>query len=565
MRKSSKGVLAPVRETLRLLRLAEWTVYIVLKLALTLLPLALTYATQRIVDMDPETSRFLWLAGTSVLCLLLVQAGNTLFLNRMSHSLELRMKEQLLNGMKSVRLNCWETAEAYDGAAAAWQYAAQAPQTALYLLDTAVAAVSILVTGAYLFGVSPLLAAGIIVGFIPLFFLNLRFGFEKYFTEIGQVRDYRRNWYLTKLAFDRQSNQEMRHFRLFPLIAERQEQVNRKLNQAMFAIARKHFLLQLPAFSLVSLTYVCSLVYCVLRAQQLGYGIVAVLFSVLGMLSQFMLALSTNFEKLTRSSHTATHGLSSLRTLPQDETQTLKSPFVSLKADDVSFRYPGADRDAVSSLGLEIQAGQKVMIVGENGSGKTTLMKLLLGLYAPDSGSIVCNGAHSSLRGKAGVLFQNYLKLDATVFDNVDMGRGFSEEEVLRALARAGLNEWTDEFNLHTTLGDTKGATDLSGGQWQRIAIARALLGDPSVIFMDEPTASLDPKMESDLFRLMASLPVETTLVCISHRLGLTRKMDRIYVMSDGKITESGTHQELIEQQGLFSAMFAAQAGEFQK
>ena len=205
------------------------------------------------------------------------------------------------------------------------------------------------------------------------------------------------------------------------------------------------------------------------------------------------------------------------------------------------------------------------MIVGENGSGKTTLMKLLLGLYAPDSGSIVCNGAHSSLRGKAGVLFQNYLKLDATVFDNVDMGRGFSEEEVLRALARAGLNEWTDEFNLHTTLGDTKGAADLSGGQWQRIAIARALLGDPSVIFMDEPTASLDPKMESDLFRLMASLPVETTLVCISHRLGLTRKMDRIYVMSDGKITESGTHQELIEQQGLFSAMFAAQAGEFQK
>lgn len=564
MRRCSEGGMASALETLRLIRPGEWAAYVALKLALTLLPLALTYATQHIVDGAPALSRFLWMAGAAVACLLLVQVGNALFLNRMSHSLELRMKERLFGGMKSTLLNSWETAEAYDSVFAAWQHAAEAPQTALYLLDTVTAAGSILVIGAYLFGISPLLAAGVVIGFIPLFFLNLRFGFEKYFTEIGQVRDYRRNWYLTKLAFDRQSNQEMRHFRLFPVIAQRQEQMNHRLSQTMFAIARRHFLLQIPAFSLISLTYACSLVYCVFSARQLGYGIVAVLFSVLGLLSQSMLALSTNFERLTRSSHAAVHGLNRLRALPKDEMQPLKEPFASLEADDASFRYPGGDRDAVSGLSLRIRAGEKVMIVGENGSGKTTLMKLLLGLYAPDSGRILCNGAQATLRGQAGVLFQNYLKLDATVFENVDMGRGYSEEEVLRALAGAGLSEWTDEFNLHTRLGDTKGTMDLSGGQWQRIAIARALLGDPDVIFMDEPTASLDPRMESDLFRLMALLPARTTLVCISHRLGLTRKMDRIYVMADGKLAESGTHQELIERQGLFCAMYAAQAGEFQ-
>lgn len=564
MLKRLKSAFISVRETLRLLRPTEWVMYIILKLAITLLPLVLTYATQHIVDMDSEIYAFLWLATGAVICLLLVQAGNALFLKCMSHSLELRMKEQLYSEMKSVQLNNWETAEAYDSTSSAWQYASQAPQTALYLLDAAVAVGSILVTGAYLFSVSPLLTVGIIIGFIPLFILNLRFGFEKYFTEIGQVKDYRRNWYLTKLAFERKSNQEMRHFRLFPLIAERQEQLNRKLNQTMFAIARKHFLLQMPAFSLVSLTYVCSLVYCVFHAEQLGYGIAAVLFSVLGMLSQFMLALSTNFEKLTQSSHTASHGLISLRTLARDKKQTLETSFKMLEAANISFRYPGAEREAVDDLSFQICAGQKVMIVGENGSGKTTLMKLLLGLYAPDKGQVTCNGTQAVLRGCAGVLFQNYLKLDATIFDNVDMGRGFSEKDVLGALAQAGLTEWTDEFNLHTILGDTKGTIDLSGGQWQRIAIARALLGNPSVIFMDEPTASLDPKMESDLFQLMASLPDETTLLCISHRLGLTRKMDRIYVMSEGKIIESGTHQELMDYGGLFYAMYMAQVGGFQ-
>lgn len=243
----------------------------------------------------------------------------------------------------------------------------------------------------------------------------------------------------------------------------------------------------------------------------------------------------------------------------------------SVEFCDVSFTYPGSDRQVLSHLSFSIKPGERVAIVGKNGEGKTTMIKLLLGLYQPDQGVIRVGGvplASYSREARERLfspVFQDFTKYDITLQENVGVGdiRSLHNEERLEAAMRkAKIDRLAERLSdgIQTLLGrNFAGGVDLSGGQWQRVAIARAFMGDKPVLILDEPTSQLDPMAESEIYSDFAAMVEGKTAIFITHRLGATTITDRILVLEQGKITQDGTHADLLQQPGLYAEMFEAQ------
>ena len=233
----------------------------------------------------------------------------------------------------------------------------------------------------------------------------------------------------------------------------------------------------------------------------------------------------------------------------------------------MSFRYPSQTRDAVEHVNIHIPAGQVVALVGENGSGKTTLAKLIAGLYAPTHGVVrVANGDLALVDGPARTrhavtVFQDFARFALSARDNIVLGgstRADDDDRVQRAIEAAGLESViaTLPNGLDTVLASQfEGGVDLSSGQWQRFALARAFYRDAPVLLLDEPTASLDARSEFLLFERVREIARGRTVILISHRLASVRGVDRIIVMKTGRIVESGTHSELIANGGLYAEL----------
>ncbi|WP_426513728.1 ABC transporter ATP-binding protein [Dactylosporangium sp. McL0621] len=252
-----------------------------------------------------------------------------------------------------------------------------------------------------------------------------------------------------------------------------------------------------------------------------------------------------------------------------------EGPFRRIELDDVSFRYRDANRDALSHIGLELNAGEVVALVGENGSGKTTLAKLIAGLYTPQSGAVRIDGTDladldlNTWRASVAVLFQDFIRYALTVTDNIHLGatgRELNMDEVRAAAAAAGAAGFLDGLpkGYETILGPQFGkGIDLSLGQWQRIALARAFFRDSPLVILDEPSASLDARAERALFDSVRELYRNKTVVLISHRFSTVRTADRIIVLDGGRIVEQGSHNELMARDGLYAELFSIQASAF--
>lgn len=237
----------------------------------------------------------------------------------------------------------------------------------------------------------------------------------------------------------------------------------------------------------------------------------------------------------------------------------------------VSFAYPGKEEPVLHEIDLDIKEGETVAIVGENGAGKSTFAKLLLGLYCPTEGRVEIDGVDTrkidpgDSVGKLSAVFQNFQKYKMTLEENVlmsDSRHPVDENRILHSLHRAGLDENGGEFGqgLDTMLSREFGGTDLSGGQWQRLAIARGLYRQHNLIVLDEPTAAIDPLKETEIYQKFAESAKNKTAVIITHRLGSARIADRIVVLDKGRIAEQGTHEELMGRHGLYSEMYHEQA-----
>ena len=240
--------------------------------------------------------------------------------------------------------------------------------------------------------------------------------------------------------------------------------------------------------------------------------------------------------------------------------------------EDVGYRYAGSDRWAVRHLDLELKAGEVLALVGENGAGKTTIVKLLARLYDPTEGRVLLDGRDlrdydlDALRARIGVIFQDFVRFHFTAAENIGVGRiGALDDRprVEQAAARSLADELIGELPLgyEQPLGRRFNAgVDLSGGEWQKMAIARAYMRDADVLILDEPTAALDARAEYEVFERFRDLSRGKTAVLISHRFSTVRMADRIVVLGGGRVIEQGTHAELLGRRGTYADLFALQA-----
>jgi ATP-binding cassette subfamily B protein len=258
-------------------------------------------------------------------------------------------------------------------------------------------------------------------------------------------------------------------------------------------------------------------------------------------------------------------------------TQTDLPESFDIEFKDVWFRYPGTEKDILKGLSFKINNGEKASIVGENGEGKSTMIKLLLGLFYPDSGEILVGGNKLddyplSVRTKIfGPVFQDFPRYSITLKENIGIGdidEVENNEKITAAAKKGKADEFAEKFenNYDTLLGrDFEGGIDISGGQWQRIAISRAFMGGKPILLLDEPTSQLDPMAEASLYNEFAGMIENKTAIFVTHRLGSTMITDRIFVIHGGKIEEVGTHDELMQTDGIYSRMFNAQKQWYQK
>lgn len=237
--------------------------------------------------------------------------------------------------------------------------------------------------------------------------------------------------------------------------------------------------------------------------------------------------------------------------------------FQELELKNVSFRYPSANRDAVKNIDLKVHKNEKVVIVGENGCGKTTLVKLILGFYLPSEGEIIWNQRNTSAGRKVSMTLQDFTKYELSMRENVavsDIEHMRGDEKIIQKLKDINLDEYANEKKLDEIIGRKFGKRDLSGGQWQKLAIARGDFKDYDIIFLDEPTSALDPQTEYEILTKFLQITKDKTAVIISHRVGLCRFADKVIMMQDGRIVEVGKHDDLIKRRGIYYRYYNEQA-----
>ncbi|MGE4244729.1 MAG: ABC transporter ATP-binding protein [Parvibaculaceae bacterium] len=240
--------------------------------------------------------------------------------------------------------------------------------------------------------------------------------------------------------------------------------------------------------------------------------------------------------------------------------------------EDVGFIYPGAERWAVRHLNFTLHAGEVLALVGENGAGKTTLVKLLTRLYDPDEGRILLDGHDlreydlEALRGHMGVIFQDFVRYNLTAGDNIAVGKIEARDDGSR-IERAALRSQANAVIARLPGGYDqmigkrfRNGMELSGGEWQKIAIARAYMREADVLILDEPTAALDARSEFEVFRRFKELSEGKTAILISHRFSSVRMADRILVLAEGMVEAQGTHEELVSRPGRYAELFELQA-----
>lgn len=390
-------------------------------------------------------------------------------------------------------------------------------------------------------------------------------------TRRQQAKKERRLQYLWSLFTGKETAKEIRAMDFGEYIAGQWTDCRDEVNEELWKLGKKDSLSLLLCDSIQAVGYAASICLALwLTAQgMVSVGVFGACLSAIRAVqnqTQFFLSTIGNF------SRTAAFAKDYYDFLDLPEDVTGSQPFKGLqgefKLENVQFSYPNAKEPALDGVNLTIRKGEKLALIGENGCGKTTLVKLLLGIYPASGGSISVDGfpladiQKDSFWKKVSIVAQDFVSYKLTLRENVgisDLERMQDNEEIHRALDEAALPQLA-ELSPDTRMGREFDGMELSGGQWQKLAIARGLFRDSEVIVLDEPTSALDPKIENEILTRFMELAKDRTAVIISHRVGLCKAADRVAVMKDGRIAEVGSHEELLKAGSLYQTMWEAQA-----
>jgi len=405
---------------------------------------------------------------------------------------------------------------------------------------------------------------------------ELMFGFRRRMTETERRRNY-----LSMLLSSKDAAKELRAFGLGGFLRGRFDRLYDEHLAELRTVARRRLRVSLLgnlATTVVLAGIVATLLVLALGGR-IGLAEAGTAAGAVFVLGERMMNAVFGAGMLYESSLFIEDFTSFVAMAPEVEARRPRGPaprgFRRLRVEEVSFTYPSGTSPAVSGVSMEIGAGEIVALVGENGSGKTTLAKLLCRLYRPQHGRVLWDGTDTAavdpdeLRRSVAVIFQDFLHYALPAAENIGMGRHQhigDAEAIRRAAVHAGADEFlaTLPDGYATILGpEFEGGKELSVGQWQRVALARAFFRDAPFIILDEPTAALDARAEHDLFESIRTLCRGRAVLLISHRFSSVRSADRIYVLDRGRVTESGSHDQLMGLGGRYAELFTLQASAY--
>ena len=501
----------------------------------------------------------------------------------LQNAVQLRIQLMVMEKAASLDLAFYEDPASYDLLRRAQTDSINRP---VMMISTAFGLVQTLLTFASMIAilvyVSPLLALLALISPIPAFIADTRYGWRGYAIARWGSRLLRRMNYLVTLLTTDSYAKEVKLFGLGHYFIERYRIIANNYYGSQRAQLAKRYVAGFAWGNLstvaTSLTYLYVAIKAVTGPLTLGdltlYTTAAqsVQGSIQGILGGFSgmyehnLYLNNLFELMETPSHMP------VPATPAKVPEPMKG---EIKFDNVSFAYPGSDKNALNNLTFTVKPGETMAIVGRNGAGKTTLFKLICRLYDPNEGRIFIDGIDvrdyqpDELREHIGAMFQDYVTYQATASENIGLGNlpeVADREAVTKASKQAGADELIDNLpqGYDTALGKWFDAgVNLSGGEWQKVALARAFMRDAKILLLDEPTSALDAQAEYDLFERLRTLTKGRTSVYISHRFSTVRRADRILFLEHGRLVEEGTHAELIKLNGRYARLFRMQASAY--
>jgi ATP-binding cassette, subfamily B, bacterial len=447
------------------------------------------------------------------------------------------------------------------------------------LVGAVIGAVSVLVA---LIAIEPLVVPLVLLVFLPAWLAASRRGeaFYRFFWQYTP-RDRERN-YLAGLLTGRDEAKEVRAFGLADHLMRRHDQLYDERLHDLRAVARRQLWYSLVANLGIGVVLAATLLLVVWLALRGSVPLSSAGIAIAGvaLVGQRLASAGYAAGALAEAARYVDDYLAFVALLPSlhqepGDAKPVPTTFRRVEVDRVSFTYPTGTEPVLHEVSLHVSAGEVVALVGENGSGKTTLAKLLAGLYRPEQGAIRWDGVDvrdlesHGLRRSVAVIFQDFVRFHLRARDNIGLGRVIAADD-LAAIRAAAVHADADEFlaalpqGYETVLGpEFVGGTDLSVGQWQRVALGRAFFREAPFVILDEPTASLDPRAEHDLFERIRELLSGRTVLLISHRFSSVRHADRIVVLDQGRVIETGTHDELMAQGGLYAELFSLQAAAY--
>jgi len=502
---------------------------------------------------------------------------------RLRQTLEFTIGRERLEKAASLPLAYYEDSRTFDKLHRSGQ-AGRAIETAFHEALGFFRTVVSMIAVALMFSViSPWLSLLLLALFIPSSLLDVRGA--KMWMELtyGQTEEQRKADYFNGTITGRAEQKEIRVFGLAEPLMGIWRMYRRNLRGELLRQQKQLRLQALPAQLFIAAFHAGLVVYLafLLLAHTVTPGLFVALFQGVGELRTIPLSasLSQLLETLGRIRFVREFMEDSMKA-PQEGKLPFPDPVqAGFALEEVSFQYPGNGGKVLDRLSLQIRRGERVALVGENGAGKSTLVRLLLGLYVPTEGRVTVDGTNyreiqpGQLRNRVIGVFQDYHNFEFTLGQSIGIGDPDSfggedgltpnADKVNRAAMLGGAAAFADllQSGLDTPIGHTlDGSVGLSGGQWQRVALSRALMRDPELLILDEPTAALDPKAEFDAYAKFKEIAQGKSVLFISHRLGSARLADRIVVLKNGSIIEEGSHDDLLAAGKQYSRMWEEQS-----
>lgn len=440
-------------------------------------------------------------------------------------------------------------------------------------------AITVLSFAAGLLAYAPWLMVLLAVALVPAFIGESHFNALNYSLNFQWTPERRQLEYLRQMGASVETAKEVKIFNLNRFFIERFRTLSDKFYQANRRLAARRAAWGTVLAALGTLGYYVAYAYIAWRTVRGDFSIgdLTFLAGSFRRLRQLLESLLTGFSQVAGQALYLDDLYSFFEIEPEIRSKPGALPVPApirrgFVFEGVGFRYEGSERWALRGLSFELHAGEVLALVGENGAGKTTLVKLLARLYDPDEGRILLDGRDlrdydlDDLRANIGVIFQDFVRYHLTAAENIGVGQIDAMDDRTR-IERAARKGMADDVVAGLPRGYDqvigrrfKDGVDLSGGQWQKIAIARAYMRDAQVMILDEPTAALDARSEYEVFERFKELSDNKTAVLISHRFSSVRMADRILVLADGKVEASGTHAELMAQGGRYAELFELQA-----